>query len=1100
MFLLSRHAASKLAATLLFLAVSVRVAASPPTVPGDGGDFADVTLADVLAGRAGSFQREISGGQVHRYCMDLAQGEYMQLVILQLGVDLVLSLADPEGRTLVESDSPPQNYGFEQVRWIADRAGSYCLEVRPLEKDAVAGCYELRLGAFRPSVPADRILVDTELAFGEGSRLDTQQDAKSLKAAVEKYVEAFTLFRRGGDLDREAAALDCLAADYAALGDYPTALEFFDEALQASRAAADEPLEGHALFMMGTIESSVGRTSQALEHFQRALSIEIRIGDLSMEAEVLANLGRLQDSLGEKSRARELFERVLSLSRTMRNHDLEARTLNRLGSLFQSGGEKARALATYLQGLSVVRTGPNRVLEALILSSLGRVLNELGDSEGALRHFGRALGIVRANEDRHSEANILFETGRTRAALGDSAKAFQDFSAALPIVRAVNDPRLEAAVLNATAGILAQSGRSEEALPLFDQGLAVARNTSDPYREADILTSRGPLLGRLGRREAGLEDLRRAALLRRRVGDIFGEAVASYQSALLERDRGNRKEARDLVEAAITTVESVRGRVVIPELRASFFGLVHKYYELEIDLLMGDDEETEPESAALAIGFSERAKARTLLDLLTEAGADLRADLRGDLLERERALRRRLRAKMERQVRVLAGTHSEEESRGLATEVDSLAGELQELEAEIRDANPRYASLVQTKALDLGGIQKDVLDDQTVLLEYFLGERRSVLWAVSRGSLKTFRLPPRAEIEGAARRLHALWARSTTSGEAGAGAREAQKLTRMLLAPAAELLGRRRLLIVADGALLLIPFGALPSPGASGKQRRTALIEEHEIVSLPSASVLAVQRRALAGRPRGVKTLAVLADPVFERGDVRLRGLKGRESAGGSGAEARRGGDFGVSAAGGLLSGEDFRLSRLPFTRREARAILQLVPAADRKEALDFDASLATVESEEIANSRYLHLATHGLINGRRPELSGVVLSFFDRDGREQDGFLSTVDVFNMKLRAELVVLSACRTALGKEIRGEGLVGLTRAFLYAGAARVVASLWKVDDAATAELMKQFYLRMLGPEHLTPAAALRAAQVAMKRQKRWEHPSYWAAFSLQGEWN
>jgi len=206
------------------------------------------------------------------------------------------------------------------------------------------------------------------------------------------------------------------------------------------------------------------------------------------------------------------------------------------------------------------------------------------------------------------------------------------------------------------------------------------------------------------------------------------------------------------------------------------------------------------------------------------------------------------------------------------------------------------------------------------------------------------------------------------------------------------------------------------------------------------------------------------------------------------------------SIAGLAASEAGFRISRLPQTRREAKAILRLVAPSDRKEALDFAASVGTAKGTEIASYRYLHFATHGVINSLHPDLSGIMLSLFDKDGGEQDGFLSTLDVFNLKLPVDLVVLSACRTALGKEIRGEGLVGLTRAFLYAGAKRVMASLWKVDDAATAELMARFYENMLGPRHLTPTAALRKAQIAVKRQKRWEPPSYWAAFTLLGEWN
>src|SRR5262249_36869899 len=153
----------------------------------------------------------------------------------------------------------------------------------------------------------------------------------------------------------------------------------------------------------------------------------------------------------------------------------------------------------------------------------------------------------------------------------------------------------------------------------------------------------------------------------------------------------------------------------------------------------------------------------------------------------------------------------------------------------------------------------------------------------------------------------------------------------------------------------------------------------------------------------------------------------------------------------------------------------------------------------ELSDYRFVHFATHGILDTVHPELTGLVWSLVDRKGRNLEGFVPAMEVLSLRLSADLVVLSACRTALGKEIRGEGLVGLPRAFLYAGAPRVVASLWRVDDAATAELMKRFYQGMLGPKKLRPAAALREAQLAVARQKRWEHPYYWAGFVLQGEW-
>jgi len=317
----------------------------------------------------------------------------------------------------------------------------------------------------------------------------------------------------------------------------------------------------------------------------------------------------------------------------------------------------------------------------------------------------------------------------------------------------------------------------------------------------------------------------------------------------------------------------------------------------------------------------------------------------------------------------------------------------------------------------------------------------------------------------------------------------------MVLAPLAAKITKKRLLIVSDGALQYVPFAALPVPNSS---KRVPLVIEHEIVYAPSASVLAELRREVAGRPKAPKAVAILADPVFDQNDPRVE--KTRLQAHQQRAVTR--GESGPSPSDHLTrSVADVglaHLSRLAFSRREAEAIMAVTPVGLGKKALGFEASRTTATSPELAQYRIIHFATHALSDNKSPELSGLVLSLVDRKGKSQNGFLDLQDIYNLTLHADLVVLSACETALGKEIRGEGLIGLTRGFMYAGATRVLASLWKVDDVATAELMAGFY-KALEQQGLQPAAALRQVQMDMWHRKRWASPYYWAGFQLQGEW-
>jgi len=482
-----------------------------------------------------------------------------------------------------------------------------------------------------------------------------------------------------------------------------------------------------------------------------------------------------------------------------------------------------------------------------------------------------------------------------------------------------------------------------------------------------------------------------------------------------------------------------------------------------------------------AFETAERARARTLLDLLSEARAGLREGVDPALIARERILTARLQAKMERQIQLLVAGGDSVAADAVAAEIRQGTAEYQRLDAEILAASPRYATFAAPDPLKIARLQHDYLDAGTLLLEYAPGDRRSFLWAVSRAGFRSYILPGRSTLDLLAERARESMSSATDRELAQSAPAALQALSGAVLGPVAGELGTRRLLIVTSGSLQFVPFSALPSPANPAEP----LIAGHEIVNLPSASTMAFLRRTSEGKSTS-KLVAVVADPVFAAADPRVTGSPGASNAG-TGPEQERAAAFGRTT-----------FDRLIFTRREAENILALAPPNAGFSALDFDASRALVLSGALRDYRYVHIASHGLVNPFHPELPSIVLSLVDRGGKPRDGFLQAADIYNLKLNADLVVLSACQTALGKDVRGEGLVGLARAFMYAGSNAVVASLWTVPDRSTAELMRQFYHGML-KENLRPAAALRQAQIALWKDSRWTRAYYWAAFTLQGEW-
>ncbi len=514
---------------------------------------------------------------------------------------------------------------------------------------------------------------------------------------------------------------------------------------------------------------------------------------------------------------------------------------------------------------------------------------------------------------------------------------------------------------------------------------------------------------------------------------------------------------------------------------------------------------TDGKYEVLAFDASERARARSFLDGLAEMRAGITEGVAPELLEREQSISRSLNAKAQQLMRVESESVKADEAGPLRREINAMTATHREVEAQIRAESPRYAGLTQPKPLTVHEVQTLVADDQSVLLQYFLGKSRSYVWAVTPHEIEGFVLPARAEFEQRVRSYRdALTApaRATLSAHEPLSDHldEALALSRMLLGPVAAYLSHPRLLIVSDGILHLLPFSALPDPRTITSQTRAAvpLIAEHELVYLPSASTLALVRGTWNQERRWPKAARVFADPVFEADDPRI-GVAARTVGASRGsttshlAEPAEPLKRALRDIGGLGPAG---VPRLLESRREARDIAALAPDVDV--ALDFAANRESAMSATLADYRVIHFATHGIIDNDHPDLSGVVLSLFNEKGERQDGFLRLHDIYNLKLPVDLVVLSACSTALGKEIVGEGLIGLVRGFMYAGSRRVLASLWKVDDEATSELMTRFY-RALFEKGLAPSAALQAAQVELLKTKRWSHPFYWAGFVLQGEW-
>lgn len=855
--------------------------------------------------------------------------------------------------------------------------------------------------------------------------------------------------------------------------DYDGAADAFRRARKLWKEAGLGRQEGLTLAELARAEVEAGRRTEGFAFYEEAVELFGNLSEPRQQVRVLNNWGLALRLAGNLEEAERRYEAALETARKVGHRAGEAAALGNLAMVDYWRGEAQDALIRNEQALEIRRELGQEREAAQILQNMASCYLLFERWDEALTALSQAHRTLKRRED-HRLFNNLMTVGWYHYLRGESEGALRFYLWAERLTEKVSG--------HDTAGLLDRMGRVYTELGDWPRA-------EDAFMKArQILTAGGYLLGEAhtlanlcrlyvlsGDPETGETSCGQALTYFRRTGDVDGEAGVLYLSARLARHRGDLDRAREQARQAIDLLEELRAGLHAPLDRSSFLAGWLDYYELYLEVLM-ELCERDPDGGweRQVLAVIERTRARSLLELLAEAQVELRQGVDRRLLAEARRVRTQLEKTRRLALQPAEGSETEVLDQVLQQRLQ-LTQRYEELQRHIRRANPAAASLTRPQPLYLEEIQQ-LLDHGTLLLFYALGNEHSVLCLVGRSTLLVEELPPRREIEALARTWYELL---SDPGKQWAGGQQnvvAASLSRMLLGKVADRLNGGRLVILGDGALRFLPFQALPHPSSGGEEPRL-LLEDHEVAYLPSASTLAVLRQSFAGRRPAAGLLAVVADPIFDARDER----------------------FPQRAAGGVAgSPGEPRFQRLRHVKTEVNAILGVAPPGAPVALLEgFEANRDNVMSGRLENFRIIHFATHAVVDSFHPELSKIVLTQVDESGRERPGHLGLQDIYDLTLPAELVVLSACRTALGPEIRGEGLIGLTRGFMYAGAPRVLVSLWNVEDEATATLMERFYHALLR-DKLAPAAALREAQLSIRREPR-RHPYHWAGFVLQGEW-
>ncbi len=1011
-------------------------------------------------------ERYLKVGEVHSYQIRLTAGEFINVVVDQLAGDVAISLFEPDGRQLTLLDSPPSTQRAESFTMIAGSSGSFRLDVRLSDNSSVGARYNASIKELRPAATQDRNRILATNALNSAMEFRTQGTLDGKLKAIERYEEALSLWREAGDQWKEAVTLDLLGQMYYSLRVPQKARDCYEEALALARTLRDSQLTARVLANSAQIHELLGEPEEAFENYKESLRLAQKSADQETMATILSHIGMFYAETGDRNTALDYYMRALSIKQTLGDRRSEAYTLTNIGEAYSGLGENKRALDYFDKALTLLRNLGDRYGQAATLGNIGVVYRSLNNIQEALYYYYQALQMRRSVGDRPGESSTLSNLGAAYDSLGDYRKALDYHNQAIVLRREIDDKRGQATSLTNIGATYFSIGEKRLGLESFFQALSLWRTIGDKRGEGTVLSNIAVAYAQLGDNQKALRYYIDALRLRKSIGDRNGEATTLTSIATLYFKRGETGKAIDYLHEALTLSRAVGDA----HIEGLILGSLGKMYDS-----LGDSEKT----LALytdSIQVMESVRATATLEEVRTGFEDKSFSVYQEailLLMRlgrpiqafEMAEKARARMFLDRLGNLRPDIHKAptveivKEEQALASNLSSLAIQLKQervkphsgvsavaatsLENQLAAKRRAYEELLTRLKLDtpeyasLRTVATLSLNEaqqsvpkDTTLLVYFVTPEKTLIFLITSGSFSSVEVSVKAADLEAAAQWFLSFPRL--------GDPKPQSLRDLhdwLLTPVKARIKTRFVGVVPHGLLHYLPFAAL-----TDGQRYFG--DEHAIFYLPSASVLPfIQKKS---KPVGAQMLAIAKSqaegmPVLQHADEE------------------------AEAVAGLFSTRAFtagNASKMEFLKRAGA-------------------------------SSMLHIAAHAELNTANPLFSRIMLG----GGKDDTGALEVREVYDLDLsNASLVVLSSCETQLGRQSQGDDIVGLNRAFIYAGTPTVVASLWTVDDESTSYLMKSFYTHL--KRGLTKAEALQAAQ--KEARKKYPHPYYWAGFVLTGD--
>lgn len=896
--------------------------------------------------------------------------------------------------------------------------------------------------------------------------------------SISKYKEMFALaldkvkMCENRDPDLQIDFLTRVSKAFGVFGKYQDSLEYDKKALNLAREIGNKKSEGIILGNIGVHYGQIGEFQEALKYFNQKLTITKEIGDRGEEAHILTNIGVVTGWLGDFRKSLEWYKKALRIIEELANPVRKGWILGNIGVVYETLADYPKSLNYYHQALKIFKDIKNKENESWMLANIGAVTAKLGNNKEALEYFMRALKIMQETGDKKYEGWVLGTIGAIYKDLGELDDSLEYLKMALDIAREIGDRRLEITHLGNLGSVYQKIGEFDKSANCLNQGLKIAEQIEEKMSEADSLILLGILYRELKNLEKSIDYFNKALIKGNEMSAPRIVWNAEWGLALSYEIENKYYEAIKHFQGAINTVESIRGKLETEEQKIGFLREKVKIYEGLINLLFKlreKDKDSAKEYVQKSFHVAERAKSRAFLDLIAEAKVAPTTGLPAGLESEEKNLQNQL---TNIQQKLMDPKIKEAEREKLYNELHAIESKYNDFILELRKKSPRYASLVYPEPYTLDKVQRELLDEKTFIIEFFIGEENSFLWVISKDRILWFdTFPSESEFF----EKIASYQNQISQRRIKLDFHLGKELFDVLLKDALEQIPvASHLIIIPDGLLLRFPFEALVKELKKEKPRY--LLEDFTITYAPSASVLGEIKTLQKEKIDKPIDFFAMGNPIIEE--------EGKVE----------------SAAVEFLRSSGIQLISLPYAEEEVFSISDVYKNRGKKTEVYVEekALEEVVKSGNMDQYKVIHFATHGLIDDKVPTLSGILLAP-SREPEGDDGFLRLNEIFNLNLNTDLVTLSACETALGKETRGEGMIGLTRAFFYAGARSIIASLWMVSDQSTSKLMEDFYRNYATGKK--PQEALRLAKLKLLKSEDifYNHPFFWAPFVIIGSY-